>query len=427
MKKVICIDIGSSYIKTAVVDTDTMTIIEKINTQSPEKLDLESGKFELDPEKIYAIVKRNIDAMMEKYSISSVWFDSQMHGFVLSKPSGFLLSNYISWRDTYAQDVLDEVLDIIGKDNVPYMGTRFKAGLAVCSYYKRYKNAVHQDKVLMHSLSGYLIFKLSGYSRESHICSRSIAASMGFYDVRNDSWNTELCKKICGDRVVFPRIIDTYESAGSYKGIGLYGDIGDHQATVYGICNENNIDSTYLTLGTAGIVSCVAREPKFGDFETRPFIDGKYLLTKTRQPGGKDLDNIIHFIADCMSLTGTIPNIGELWTKLFRNYNRNTDNLEISGDYTDSTGSLTNIGYGNLSAYNLFSAALNNMISRLSKTINEVAEISGCFNDIYVCGGKLAHNSVICNQLKKETGKNVVPSEIQDESIIGLAKLSRRI
>ena len=129
---------------------------------------------------------------------------------------------------------------------------------------------------------------------------------------------------------MLPRVIPHTEVAGAYRGIPLYGDIGDHQASVYGL-GEDTTNSIILTLGTAGILCMPSNRPGQSEMEERPYFHGQSLLTKTRQPGGRTLDLLVRFVGDCAALVTGGPveagkrcRRGRLWMRRDCTSRRNT-------------------------------------------------------------------------------------------------------
>ena len=154
--KLIAVDIGSTYAKCAVLQSHNGIMLEKQVRPMPEKLPLtEKERFELSPEEIFLLVKAMIDDCLERHrDIQVIYLDTQMHGYILSEMDGTGAESYISWQDTLAEPLLPELAERLGQTALRRMGTRFKAGLAVCSFYARHKKKPLLRTQLLHTLGG---------------------------------------------------------------------------------------------------------------------------------------------------------------------------------------------------------------------------------------------------------------------------------
>lgn len=88
-----------------------------------------------------------------------------------------------------------------------------------------------------------------------------------------------------------PQARRDFTSVGIYVGKHVrptvFTPVGDQQAAVLGSGLPE--DSYLLNLGTAAQLCTLARQPVFGDYESRPYFDRQTLCTVTRLPGGRDI------------------------------------------------------------------------------------------------------------------------------------------
>ncbi len=424
--KLIAVDIGSTYAKCAVLQSHNGVMLEKQVRPMPEKLPLtEKERFELSPEEIFLLVKAMIDDCLERHrDIQAIYLDTQMHGYILSEMDGTGAESYISWQDTLAEPLLPELAERLGQTALRHMGTRFKAGLAVCSFYARHKKKPLLRNQLLHTLGGYIYYRLS--DGRAHICHESMAASLGLYDCAEHTWNKQTLQVIGGQKLILPTVISHTQAAGMYKGIPLYGDIGDHQASVYGLEAEE-ANSIVLTLGTAGILCMPSTKSFYEGMEGRPFFHEKWLLTKTRQPGGRTLDLLIDFIRNCGEMsTGQTLSTQQIWQTLLEDLPEQTQGLQVKPDYFIGAGQgeIQGIGVNNFKPRLLFAAAIDGLAQAYAKTIEAFRKIEPGLQRILLCGGRLAKLERLQKALECCTGLQVVCSTKQDEALYGLAKLA---
>ena len=102
--KIIALDIGSSFLKSAVLDTEANTLVHKTRTPTPARLANEDAAcFELDADLLYQGVIGLVDDQIEKEpEVKGILFSTQMHGFVLTRGET-AITPYVSWQDTRAE------------------------------------------------------------------------------------------------------------------------------------------------------------------------------------------------------------------------------------------------------------------------------------------------------------------------------------
>src|SRR4051794_32556689 len=97
----LALDIGSSFIKGAVLDAEKLTIEHITRVPFPEPIaGLPAGRFEIDPWAVMTAVREVLDNLLAQApNAAGVQFSSQMGGMIVVDSRGESLTNYISWRD----------------------------------------------------------------------------------------------------------------------------------------------------------------------------------------------------------------------------------------------------------------------------------------------------------------------------------------
>ncbi len=266
--KYLCIDIGSTSIKYA--ESENGKLPEKVSkTPFPEPLPLPEPFYEADAEKIFSIVKKIIDSS----SAEAVMFSVQMHGYVLADKRGGLLTGYISWRDKRAG------LKPYGFSLSPEHGVKLKYNLPRASVIVTAMlfPEIAKEAEVFYTLGSYLAFRLTG-NNVTHITD---AAASGFYNCITG--RVDFDEKDYPVKLSLPTAFTEVKPAGVYNGKTIYTPVGDQQATILGL-GEN--DCYILNLGTAAQMCETGDIFLSGDFECRPFFDGKFLYTVTGLYGG---------------------------------------------------------------------------------------------------------------------------------------------
>ena len=258
------IDVGSTNIKWSVGSCKSKII------PFPKEFDLTLPYFEVP----IAQIKKIILDIVNSVQCQNIFFSIQMHGYVLLGKKREELTEYISWRDRRAG--LVEIPFRIDAEN----GVSIKPNLPRASVYamKILNKNLYSEAYEFCTLGSYIVYILTGINK-THITD---AAASGFYNVITGEGNSEL---------ILPSISQKVEIAGYYRDIAVYTPVGDQQAAVLG-CNAD--ESSYImNLGTAGQLCCINNSFIAGDFESRPFFNGKTLCTVSCLMAGKEIKEYI--------------------------------------------------------------------------------------------------------------------------------------
>ena len=263
------IDVGSSNIKYC---TSSMRDVNSV--QFPKPIIEKNSLFEVDAEKIVSIVKSIID----KTKPNDVYFSVQMHGYVLFNKNK-RVTNYISWRDERAKN--EKPRFTLTKD----YGVNIKPNLPRLSLQKI---DTKFDEFM--TLGSYISYSLTG-NNSSHIT--DICPS-GFYNLKSGKYDKAGFK--------LPNICKKVEKVGEYTGINIYTPIGDQQCAIKGTMDTIKDENCYiLNIGTASQLCCIEKGLVNGEFESRPYFEGKTLCTVTRLTGGakmKEYQSDAKLVAD---------------------------------------------------------------------------------------------------------------------------------
>src|SRR5208337_4811752 len=118
-----------------------------------------------------------------------------------------------------------------------------------------------------------------------------------------------------------------------------------------------------LNIATGSQVSRMAPELMLGDYQTRPFFEGKFLNTFTSPPGGRALNVIIDLLSSLAKSQGLV--LGDPWKAIARAAEEVPDtDLEVDLNFFPTPrgerGRIVNIRGDNLTLGDLFRAAFKN-------------------------------------------------------------------
>ncbi len=292
----LAIDLGSSFIKYALIDeSGNLGSVKRI--KSPEFLASECARIkEYCPEDWVVCVKNIIDESKAINDIKGVFFSTQMHGMILMDGDGETISNYISWQDERAfGQILHEKTSYFDKINSKikkriHTGAQEKINLSLYPLFY-FLNELENLSARFMMLGDFLAYRLTGKVALCHITN---AASTGMVSLKENDWDKYIIDAVGAQNIDFPRITSDVCSVGKYKDADIYSAVGDHQASVLG-CETNACD-VVINIATGSQVSFITDEMKFGDFEMRPYFDGKYLLCDSDLPSGRDVTILASYL-----------------------------------------------------------------------------------------------------------------------------------
>lgn len=433
--KYIALDVGSSFIKAALLDMTSCKVLEKGKISTPRKLVNEDKNiFEISANLLFEIFKGIIDDYAKKYKeIEGVVFSTQMHGFVYTNPNAnkHMEDTYISWQDSRCLNLIegeeisyiDKLKEIFPKSEMVNSGVNIKPSLGLCNLYTLLYGKNDESKSgNLYTLGSYFINRLTG----NNICHITNAAPLGLVDIVNYTWDEKLIKKAGFTNISFPTIAQNdFQICGIYKSNGqsikIYPDFGDHQVSILGSMAEKN--DIVINIATASQVSNTLDTFIPGDYETRPFFEGRYMNTISNMPGGRNLDVLIDFIKDTVKqITGISIETDIIWNSILNNFTN--DNQDIKVDtafypvpYNMNGGKIDGIKFNNFSLNNVISAAFNNMAEVYDEHIKILSRSSGVKINKIVCSGGVSWKipqllEIIGNKTKYSINLSPLPDEV---------------
>lgn len=436
--KYITIDIGSSFIKSALLDIETRCILEQKKVPSPKKSEnRDKNCFEIPASQIVDIVKTLTDRYTKQYTqIKGIILSTQMHGFIYVTPD--MPDMYISWQDmrclntmeSKGQSYMAYLQKTFSKDEMVSSGVYIKPSLGLCNLYALLNSDknIRRDGELF-TLGSYIIAKLTG----NNICHITNAAPLGLTNVVTGDWNMELIDKAGFENMIFPRIAKSdFEVCGTYisndQRLKIYPDFGDQQTAILG-CMVGNRD-VVINIATASQVSVTTDHFLPGDYETRPYFEGRYINTISNMPAGRNLDVLIRFIQTVIEqITGTKIEATEVWKAVKNLTGFAGSSLKVNTEFYPNPrnmhgGGIYEITPGNLDLDNLFSAAFENMGQIYWENIKMLCDGGEKIERLVCAGGVSWKLPQLLKTIGKVTGHKCVLSPVPDEALLGLFRIA---
>ena len=278
------LDIGASSIKSIhqykeEIVLDTFHATESFSIKHGDKF---------NPRIIIKEFKEHVQHQFLKRAFSEIWLCAEMHNFVAFDEDTNKLSDFFSWRfsdlsNPHTKNIIHTFSPL---KNIT--GQSLKPGLPLFNFaqldldrHKTYRIFSLPEFIVFHE--GELLHKLD----------KSMAASMGCFDIQNNSWMLDNLEK------VFPNTTFKFSECFSgtekpllgtiqiqNKAISILGGYGDLQTSLYGA----NLDkeSLVVNMGTGSQVSrlYVPNNNKDQYIDIKPFFEKK-LQTITHIPAGR--------------------------------------------------------------------------------------------------------------------------------------------
>lgn len=261
MKYVIGIDLGTSGLKSIVVNTDGKVVKEdhvKYET-SHEK----SGYSEMAPEKWYEATIESLNRLLSgEYAadIGGISFSGQMHGLVLIDEAGEVIRPAILWNDTRTSEECREIIEDIGLDSLlDQVQNTVLEGFTLSKLMWVKKNEPQNfEKIHKFMLpKDYVIYRLTGNVHTEP----SDAAGTVMFDVKEGRWSRPLMEQLGLDEDICPEVIPSHGKAGTLKKGSVDGDwdVSIYQGGADNACGAlgagiTDASKQLVSIGTSGVV-----------------------------------------------------------------------------------------------------------------------------------------------------------------------------
>lgn len=398
------IDLGGSFVKSAVIDTAGGPLQHVRRDPFPPFLTgLDPSFREVALPAIAEVFFAHLDRLIElEPGCRGIFVSTQMHGFALVDASGRAASNFISWQDQRA-DFRDFDSRLSPEDR-ECIGNETGAGHAATVLFA----SAHRNLIPLPLPNA--LFTTGGHAEAA--ADITLAASFGVLDVRAGTWHSGLLAKLGLDRFTWPRVTRWNEVIGRYRNLPIYSPVGDQQAALLGAELRGELS---INIGTGSQVSALADTFRSGPFKVRPWFDGRFLRTVTHLPAGRALNALVR-----MTRTS--------WDEIDRAVDAlaTTDlavDLSFFHDFAGRRGSITNIHERNFTPGDLFLAAYANMAANYAAAAERLFPRRD-WGPLVLSGG-LAHRAARLRALiAQRLERDVRLSASEDETLDGLRALA---
>jgi len=368
----IALDLGTSSIKGAVVDLERRCLAHLRRLPFPQPIPGLPPLFcEIDPAQIVAATQSVLGHLLPLApACAGVVMCGQMGGLILTTESGQPLSNYISWRDQRLlghpasgnESYWELFQNYLSADQRRQLGRELQPGNALSLlFWLRQERRWPSAGASAANLPDFVL---------AHLCAApprvDLTLGVGAVNLETLDWHQAACSSLGLDPVRWPALSTFREPVGRLEvgGVALpcYAPAGDHQVALAGaFIAERELS---LNISTGSQTSLLTPQLQLGNYQTRPFFDGRYINTITHIPAGRAL-NVLLGLAGELALAQGLE-LADPWP-VIQQAVASVDGTDLAVDLAffpspvGQRGAIANIREGNLTLGELFYAAFRNM------------------------------------------------------------------
>lgn len=302
------IDIGTSFIKGAALDLEARRFGRVRRLPFPEPLPGRPPLHrEFDPGAIMAAVRELIAALLpDAAPCEGLLICGLMHGLVWADAHGQPRSPLTTWQDqrvlephpSGAGSFFDVLAAQVAPDERRQLGNELRAGQPLgLLFWLAEQRRLPAPSLTPASLPDFVAANLCATQPTT---APTNAMAHGALNLDTMRWHEPLLERLGLGGLCWPAvqpegsIVGMAEVGG--RSIPCYMPVGDFQCALAGALLAPAELS--LNIATGSQASMLLPERAFGDFQTRPFFDGRFLATITHIPAGRSLSALVALLSE---------------------------------------------------------------------------------------------------------------------------------
>ena len=253
------------------------------------------------------------------------------------------------------------------------------------------------------------------------------AFAHGALNLETSAWHDSVIRKLGLADVGWPAIVPQGAVVGearlNSRRLPVFAPVGDYHCSQAGALLEAGELSLNISTGSAVIQLAEGRV--FGDFQTRPWFDGRYLKTITHIPGGRALNALVRLLSELAEAQGL--KLRDPWDYILEQSGRvAATDLQVNPAFYFSAlgdrGGITNAREENLSVGHLFRATFEAMADNYAQCARRICPAADWRRLVFSGGVALKTpllRRLICARLGQE--HRLAPAE--EDTLLGLLVL----
>lgn len=436
MNSYLAVDLGTSFIKGAILDLDEVRLRGVQRVPFPDPLPGLPPLFcEIDPAAVVEATRRLIhDLLPLAPDCQGLVMCSQMQGLVVTDPAGRPVSNCISWRDQRALEKIpgsqrtffEELEGRISREQRESLG-ELHVGLPVCALFRLAEEGHLPEGAVPASLPDFVLSSLC-QDRGPAGVEATNASVHGPLDLTTLSWRQDILEAWGLAGLCWPHVRRAGDIAGVMTQHGhtfpCYVPTGDQACSLAGaLLQENELS---LNISTGSQASIISSKLVLGDYQSRPFFDDKYLNLITHIPAGRALSVLVSLLAELAESEGVT--LRDPW-RVIANAAAQTPatdlrvNLAFFDSLRGNRGEIANIREGNLTVGHLFRAAFEDMAENYFVCAKRLAPAQG-WERVVFSGGLAQKIGALREVICARFGTTYRLSPSSEDALLGLLALA---
>ncbi len=434
----IAIDIGTSFTKGAIVDSESLGIRGVRRMPGPARLIGSEPLFqEYSPlEFVESVTDIVAELLPSTSACRGILLTGQMGGLVFCDNKGQPLSPYVSWLDGRATlphpggkgTFIERLAVELGERTSCVLGNEFRPGLPLSFLYWL------KESQQLRQFEGAIPVTLPDFVAAA-LCQQKpvmeLTNAAGLVDVQSSKLPFELFEELKLNRLHWPTLVDFRHCVGEHKSSGsslpVFAATGDHQCSLAGTLLQTGELSVNIATGSQ--LTMLTEERHANSYQLRPYFDGAYLKTITNIPAGRALSAMMKLLTE---MTGAdVTNPKQAWDYFFQQAEQTPEsdiniNLAFFPGAVSGPGSLSNLREDNLTVGHVARACLEQMADYYHKLAAQLAPSKNWSNILF--SGGICQQSDLLKQListRLESKARAVTSS--EDALFGMMVLGRVI
>lgn len=438
------IDLGTTFIKGAVLNLDTQALQHIVRLPFPDPLPgLPPRHFEVDPMQVVTVTRALLDRLLQHApDCAGVLMSSQMHGVVLADGSGAPLSNAITWRDERALTAhraggtyFDRVRERLPEHMWAELGNELKPGRPACALFWLQEQGRLPHGATVAALPDFVTAWLCNATVRTEPTN---ASAHGLFNVWRGDWHHEVIDRLGLGGLVFPALASATTPVGELavggRRVPVRTAIGDQQAALLGAQLREGELSLNISTGSQASLLFRPQQPLTDtDVQVRPFFDGLLLRTITHIPAGRALNVLVALLAELAARAGT-P-LRDPWALIGDALAEHGDearglavDLSFFGgagdDAAQTGGAIRHIREDNFDVAALFCAAFDDMARRYTEAAVRLHPAPGA--PIAFSGGLALGFGPLRTRIARALNANFRLCDVPEDALSGLLHMAGR-
>jgi len=448
MEVLIGLDIGTTKLCAVAVDAARKKLVAAVDAPNSFGVRGETGE-----QNAAGIVKAGFGLLgklvhlpaLHKAKVSAIGVTGQMHGVVLVDKRGKPVTNLVTWQDQPGNERMagtshsyaEELAERLGRKALECSGGRPATGYGGVTLLRLTAKGMMPKAVVALTIHDYMVRLLTG-----RVCTDPTdAASWGIFDAARSKWLDGAAETVGIDASILPEVLPTGSRAGTLTkaaaatmgipaGTPVAVALGDNQASFFGSVQSFK-DTVLMNLGTGGQMSVpIQRFVSVAGLETRPLMEGMWLLVGASLCGGRAYQIVEQFLADIgKRLFGRKMNralyekMNGLAAKADADCGGLAMNTLFNGTRLDTSlrGTLTGMNGSNLTAANFIRAAIGGMVNELVGFYRLAEKAGAKAKHLAGSGNAVRRNPIVQKELEARMKMPLYISSNQEEAAFGAA------